>query len=396
MKKIMILGAGILQLPAIIQAKKMGLQTFAVDIDRDAVGFAHADVCLPVSTTDIPYVVEEAKRCKLDGIMTLASDMPIRTVAAVSKALDIPGISEETALNATNKARMRECLKAHRVPIPEFVSADSYEDYLLAIHRLGGNCIVKPVDNSGSRGVIFVGNQSDKNDVDHAFCYSKKNSKSGQIIIEEYMSGPEISVETLSVDGVVHIIAVTDKLTSGVPEFVEMGHSQPTCISDGETIRSTAAAAAKAIGVKEGPAHIEMIITNEGPKVVEIGARLGGDHITTELVPLSTGIDMVGCCIQLALGRRPDFEKKYDKGAAIRYFDVPAGKIRGIDGMKESKAMPGVKQINLSKGIGDTVGEVCDSTDRIGYVIAGGRDADEAVTVCETVLRKVKFKMEQL
>jgi formate-dependent phosphoribosylglycinamide formyltransferase (GAR transformylase) len=108
MKKIMILGASILQLPAILKAKEMGLQVIAVDIDKNSVGFKHADVCIEISTIDIHRVVEAAKQYRIDGVMTLASDMPMRTVAAVAKELNLVGVSEETALKATNKAVMRE------------------------------------------------------------------------------------------------------------------------------------------------------------------------------------------------------------------------------------------------------------------------------------------------
>lgn len=396
MKRIMILGASILQLPAIIKAKKMGLQTVAVDIDKNAIGFKYADVCLEISTINIPKVVEAAKHYKVNGIMTLASDMPIRTVAAVAKERRIVGISEETALKATNKAIMRECLKEHGVPIPKFFRINSYDDYLSAVQLINGKIIVKPVDNSGSRGVFLVEDKKDKDNVDHAYKYSKKFSRSDEIIIEEYIEGPEVSVETLSINGSVHIIAITDKLTTGAPEFVEMGHSQPTRLS-GETIEqihSLTISAVQAIGIKNGPSHTEMIITDEGPKVVELGARLGGDNITSNLVPLSTGVDIVKCSIDIALGHRPDFQSKHSRGAAIRYFKTPAGKIRYIKGIREAERLPGIKQISFVKTIGDTVGKINCSVDRIGYVIAQGTNANEAITICERVLDCIKIKME--
>ena len=120
MKKLMILGASILQLPAIIRAKEMGLQVIAVDMDQYAIGRETADVFLQISTIDIPKVVEAARILKPDGVMTIASDMPIRTVAAVAKELNLVGVTEDTALKATNKAIMREALKKNNVPIPKF------------------------------------------------------------------------------------------------------------------------------------------------------------------------------------------------------------------------------------------------------------------------------------
>ena len=129
-KKIMILGASILQLPAIQKAKKMGLQVVAVDMNPNAIGFNEPDIIREViSTIDIPAVVECAKKYNIQGVMTLASDMPMRTVAAVSKELGLVGITEETALKATNKAYMREALDQIGVPIPVFYKVSNREEY---------------------------------------------------------------------------------------------------------------------------------------------------------------------------------------------------------------------------------------------------------------------------
>jgi biotin carboxylase len=196
MKLIMILGASILQLPAIQKAKEMGLQVIAVDMDKNAIGFKYADICLEVSTIDIPSVIEAAKKYKIDGIMTLASDMPMRTVAAISKEMGLIGITEDTAIKTTNKAVMRQCLKENKVPIPAFYKAITKEQYLKVLGNFESKCIVKPADNSGSRGVFFIKNISDKDLIDYAFEYSKKYSRNGEIIVESFMEGYEVSVET--------------------------------------------------------------------------------------------------------------------------------------------------------------------------------------------------------
>lgn len=136
------------------------------------------------------------------------------------------------------------------------------------------------------------------------------------------MEGPEVSVETLSFDGHTHIIAITDKVTTGSPEFVEMGHSIPSQLSIDTKlqIEKVVIAAIKAVGINNGPSHTEIIITKDGPKVVELGARLGGDNITTHLVPFATGVDMVEACIEIAFGNNPVLNKRISMGSAIRYF----------------------------------------------------------------------------
>ena len=400
MKKIMILGASILQLPAIRKAKEMGLQVITVDMDENAIGFKEEGIiCEVISTIDSEKILEAAKKHNIDGIMTLASDMPMRSVAIVAKEMGLVGITEQTALNATNKAEMRQCLKESGVPIPQFFRVSSQEEYEEAIDYFKTSklkCIVKPADNSGSRGVDLLSDLSDEELISRAYEYSKSYSRGGDIVVEEYMEGPEVSVETLSVDGECHIIQITDKLTTGAPYFVEMGHSEPSAQPEDIKVRisEVASAAVKAIGIENGPSHTEIKVTKDGPKIVELGARLGGDNITTHLVPLSTGVDMVECCIKIALGEKPDLERKCELGSAIRYFKTEKGIITNIIGIEDAKKLYGVMQVSIVHGIGEKVSEIKNSIDRIGFVIAQGENAVNAVEICEDALRKIKFEVE--
>ncbi|PLT78978.1 lactate dehydrogenase [Mediterraneibacter gnavus] len=396
----MILGASILQLPAIRKAKEMGLQVITVDMDENAIGFKEEGIiCEVISTIDSEKILEAAKKHNIDGIMTLASDMPMRSVAIVAKEMGLVGITEQTALNATNKAEMRQCLKESGVPIPQFFRVSSKEEYEEAIDYFKTSklkCIVKPADNSGSRGVDLLSDLSDEELISRAYEYSKSYSRGGDIVVEEYMEGPEVSVETLSVDGECHIIQITDKLTTGAPYFVEMGHSEPSAQPEDIKVRisEVASAAVKAIGIENGPSHTEIKVTKDGPKIVELGARLGGDNITTHLVPLSTGVDMVECCIKIALGEKPDLERKCELGSAIRYFKTEKGIITNIIGIEDAKKLYGVMQVSIVHGIGEKVSEIKNSIDRIGFVIAQGENAVNAVEICEDALRKIKFEVE--
>ena len=386
MKKIMILGASILQLPAIEKALAMGLQVVAVDMNPDAIGMKLSGVVAEVvSTIDIPAVVATAKKHRVDGVMTLASDMPIRSVAAVAKELDLVGITDDTALKATNKVIMRQALKDAGVPVPKFFKVSSKEEYDAVVRNFAVPLVVKPADNSGSRGIYKIADITCKELIEEAYTYSERYSRNGDIVVEEYMSGPEVSVETLTVDGECHVIQITDKITTGAPHFVEMGHTQPTRLPNDipAWIAEVAKAANKAIGITNGPSHTEIIVTNEGPKIVELGARLGGDCITTHLVPLSTGVDMVECCIKIALGEKPDIEAKFHKGSAIRYFEQRAGIVTVINGIEEAKAIPGVQQVSIVHGVGETITDIDSSTARMGFVIAQGDDADDAATICD-------------
>lgn len=397
-KKIMILGASILQLPAIEKAKEMGLDVIAVDMNPKAVGFQVDGVKKEViSTIDIPMVIKAAEKHQIDGIMTLASDMPMRTVAAVAEKMNLIGIDQETAIKATNKAEMRKALREYNVPIPLFFHVNTKEEFFSAVQKIkdaGCRCIVKPVDNSGSRGIDLL-KDFERATLDRAYKYSKQSSRCGNLMVEEYMEGPEVSVETLSINGECHVIQITDKITTGSPYFVEMGHSQPSQLPEKiiEQIIQVAKAANKAIGIKDGPSHTEIKVTKDGPKIVELGARLGGDNITTHLTPLSTGVDMVEACINIALGIDININKKCNKASAIKYFSTPVGIIKSINGIEDAKDVHGVNEIRFIHHVGEPTHIIKSSVDRIGYVISQADSAEEALNVCEEAMKKIKIEV---
>ncbi|MGO4865644.1 ATP-grasp domain-containing protein [Ligilactobacillus ruminis] len=399
MKTIMILGASILQVPAIKKARGLGLKTVVCDMNPNAVGFSIQGVIKEVvSTVDTKKILEVANKHNIDGIMTLATDMPMRSVAKVAKELGLVGISEDTALKATNKAYMRDALKLAGVPIPMYYEVNSKKEFMEAVNNIkemGCRCIIKPADNSGSKGIDLLDSFDDES-LNRAYEYSLMNSRNGGVMVEEFMDGPEVSVETLAIDGEIHVIQVTDKLTTGEPYFVEMGHNQPSLLSSAlkEEISRIAIEANHAIGIENGPSHTEIKVTDGIPKIVELGARLGGDNITTHLVPLSTGVDMVKCCIQIALGEKPNVEIKNKKAAAIRYFKQHEGVIRRIDGINDANRMDGIVQISVVHGIGEHIDNINNSGTRMGFVIAQSETPQKAIQICEDALKKIYVEIE--
>lgn len=393
MKKLMIVGASVLQLPAILKAKEMGLHVAVVDYNPQAVGVPYADVFYNASTMDEDAVCRVAEQYRPDGIMTLATDMPMRGVAKASEKLGLHSISYETAVKATDKYHMIRAFKEHSVSSPWYFSVDSLAELQALCPRFTFPCIMKPTDNAGSHGVVLAYSSEE---LIGFYKYSRGYSRHGNVIVEEYLQGQEISVEIMVIDGNVNILQITDKLTSGAPHFVEMGHSQPS--HHPKTVRAqickVATDAVRAVGIDKGPAHVEMMVTARGPVMIELGARMGGDNITTHLVPLSTGIDMVKATIDVALGDAPDIEPKIHCGAAIRYFDVPFGIITSISGIEEAKVLPGVKQITFTKFVGDVSSPIHCSNDRIGFVIAQAGSAEDAVEVCEAAMKAVEIVIE--
>ena len=391
MKKILIIGASILQLPAIIKAKQAGYHTIVADFNPKAIGIEYADEFYEVSTIDVEGITALAEKIKPDGIMTLATDLPMRALAAATTKLGLPGISYETAVKATDKGEMIKAFEAVGVEHPWFFILKGKDDLTKALPCITYPCVIKPTDNAGNRGVSFA---RDEAELLSLYDYSHENSHSGDVIVEEYMAGQEVSVEIIVYHGTVHVLAVTDKLTQGTPYFVEIGHSEQSQLGEENVarIKDLATRAVKAIGLDNSPAHVEIMLTKDGPKMVELGARMGGGCITTHLVPLSTGIDMIKSVMDLAMGKEPDITPKFDKGSALRHIVGLEGEIMSVDGLDEARAVPCVTEVTMLKGVGDKVGYFKNGADRIGYVIAQGKDAADAVRICEKAMKLICIK----
>lgn len=392
-KKVLIIGASVLQLPAILRAKELGYYVGVADYNPKAVGIAYADTYFNVSTIDVEGVVKTAQAFRPDGIMTLATDMPMRAVAKACEVCGLSGISFDTAVKATDKGEMIRAFEAQGVEHPWFYIVPTRAELAKVLENVTYPCVMKPTDNAGSRGVVLC---HDRAELETAYDYSHGESRGGAVIIEEYLAGPEFSIEVMVVDGEPHVLQITDKLTTGAPHFVEMGHSQPSLQPEDAqaAIRDLACRAVKAVGIQTGPAHVEMILTKDGPRMVELGARMGGDCITTHLVPLSTGIDMVAATIGAACGQTPDIERKWSKGAAIRYFQTSAGILKAVDGVEEARKLPGVREITVVKEIGTEIADIGSSADRVGFVIAQADTAEEAVRLCERAIEKIRITVE--
>ena len=209
MKKLLIIGASILQLPAIKKAKEMGLYVAVVDFNPQAVGIPYADEYFNASTMDEDAVLNVAKEFKPDGIMTLATDMPMRGVAKVSDALGLFSISYETAVKATDKYEMIKAFQEHQVPAPWFHLIKDSEELSQLKDKITYPCIMKPTDNAGSHGVVKIHSYEELID---KYEYSHACSRRGNVIIEEYLDGQEVSVEVMVVDGKINILQITTKI----------------------------------------------------------------------------------------------------------------------------------------------------------------------------------------
>lgn len=392
----MIIGAGPLQVPAYIEAKKMGLRTVAIDRDPNAPAMKIADSAYTVDTRDPDGAIATAKKEDISGVLTLCTDAPMVSVAAVNNALGLAGLRPEQALKATHKGLMRDALLEGKAPIPRYYRTFSTAEIKTAIKKMGLPVILKPTQSSGSRGIYKL---ESLDNLETALTHVRVIAgPHGEVLVEEFIDGPEVSIETISCAGCHHIVMITDKVTSGSPYWVEMGHSQPSMLPENilNAIKDASCKGLSALGIMQSPSHVEIKIDATGPKIMEIGARLGGDYITAELVPRSTGVNMIKAAISLALGENPDITPTRTQGSSIRYIIGTSGRITNIMGIEAAKSIPGVKIVELLMHEGDIVPMLSSSLDRQGYVIAEGQDAESAIRTAEHAKEKIIIKTEHV
>lgn len=377
MKKLLILGAGQMQVPIIALAKQLGHYTIVADYDPKAPGFEYADVKSTISTIDKEAVLELAKSEQVDGILT-TSDYPVRVVAYVSEKLGLPSMSQKVAEVCTDKYQQRLLFKDHGINTPFFVQCDTNTD-LTSFKDFP--YIVKPVDSSASRGVERVNTVEQLSKAVEIAC---DLSRSGKAIVESFIGGKEFSVETLTQQGVTHIIQITEKLTRGEDKgyFVEDTHIEPARISEAEveSIRSEVLKAAKAVGVDNCPTHTEIKLWNGKPYIIEMACRLGGDYITSDLVPLSTGISMMENLIKLSLGETIDVEPKFQKWSCVQFLNE-----ENYYRCKEF-IETGDTHIRRSEVEKYRDGVIKSSLDRLGYIIFQSETKEEL----EKALSRIK------
>ena len=300
-KKLAIIGASYLQLPLVKKAKEMGIETHCFAWKDGAVCRTVADYFYPISIIEKDEILEKCQEIKIDGITTIASDTAVITVDYVASRMGLVSNPDEYSAITTNKYLMRQCFIDSGVPSPKFSLVDDMAHYQIKGFKFP--LIVKPTDRSGSRGVEKV---LDPVQLENAIQRAQKESFEHKAIIEEFVTGREISVESISYHGKHYVLQITDKVTTGAPFFVELEHHQPSSLSNEvqAKVKEIVLHALDALHIQYGASHSELKITEDGDiRVIEIGARMGGDFIGSHLVQLSTGYDFLRGVIEVAMGQ---------------------------------------------------------------------------------------------
>lgn len=391
----MVLAAGLLQIPVIKKAREMGYYVIAVDDDPNAPGMALADKAIvPGGLMNEERLVSIAKEEQIDGVIHPCSEVAMNVMGCINDELGLCGVSKEAAIRATNKHLMREAFEAYGAPSPKSNCFNNAEvawgvfctDYI-------GDAILKPSRNSGSRGIAKISSNIKGEEFARLFERAKEESRDKSVMLEQFVEGPEFSVEIIVWNKEVHVLQVTDKKTTEAPYFVELGHSQPSLFPKEivESVKRAAVMGVRALKVNNCACHAEVKVQDGQAYIMEIGARLGGDFISTELTHLSTGIDMVAAAINVALGVEPDLET-VDKaqGVAIRYFTPKPGRVVSIENT-EVLNRADVYDAEIYVKSGDEVREVKSSLDRSGHVIVTAPTVFEAINNAEKIIKEVKI-----
>lgn len=394
MKKLLVLAAGILQIPVIKKAQELGYYVIAADGDPNAVGLQYADKPVVVNITSEEEVLRVALTESIDGVIHPCSEVSMNVMGRLNDELGLSGISYESAFRATNKHLMREAFEKYGAPSPMSFCFENPEDaWACFCNELPNSAILKPSRNSGSRGIAKIEKEISKKSFADLFVRAKTESRDKTVMLEQFIEGPEFSVEIIVWNGKVNVLAVTDKKTTGAPYFVELGHNQPSVFPKGvvEEIKTAAVLGVKALDVNNCACHAELKVQDGKAYIMEVGARLGGDFISTELTHLSTGIDMVAAAIDCSLGIEPCLEPTgLKQGVCIRYFCPKPGNLVSISNTEVLKD-PRVYLWEIYHKEGDMIPEVTSSLCRSGHVIVIEKSAQKAIEFADMILDEVKM-----
>jgi len=376
-KTILFVGAGRHQRRAIDRAQELGLRVVAVDGNPAAVGLQAAKVAEVVDFQDVDRVIEVARRHGVDGVVTVSADRAVPVVAAVAEALGLPGIGTKVAHLMTHKIAMRRRLAEEGVAQPRFAAARALRDAMAAADTVGFPAVLKPADSGGQRGVFRLASSDDLQAHLHA---ALAESDSGEVVLERFHDGLELNGIVIARDGEAHVLTLSDRLRPpGVGFGVGWIHVYPTTIY-GDTLEEAervAAHATKALGLRDGIAFPQLLVTDEGVLVIEVAARIPGGQMA-DLVRHSVGVDLVEIALRQALGEPVDDElalPRFQQPLAIRFLTaspgpLPTGTVTHVGSLDRVLAAPGVVQAETYLQPGETINPVRLDGDRRGYVIA--------------------------
>jgi cysteine synthase A len=344
-------------------------------------------------------LIRRFRREQIAGITT-TSEFYVPSVAELADWLALPGNPASAIRTCRNKASLRDYLAGSPVRQPRYAVISSADEAGGKIADIGVPCVVKPVDDSGSKGVLLCTSAEQAESHASRLLGIKVNDRglptAQQVLVEEYLKGPEFSVELFSWKGQTHCVGITAKSVTGSPHFVEYRHLFPAPL-DTETAEElvlTACRGVQAVGIVLGATHTELRLSAAGPALIEINPRLAGGMIP-EVIRVATGLDLVEQQLRAASGLSPALGPVRSGHAGIQFLlpDRP-GVLKSVAGVEEAAAIPGVERVVITGASGKAVRPARDAYDRIGYVIAHHDHAEQVTAILDMAVSAIRLRIE--
>lgn len=396
-KTIMILGAGIMQIPAIRIAREKGWKVLAADGNPNAPGAGEADFFEHADLKDKDLLLERAeyykKKIGLDGVFTAGTDFSA-SVAYVAEKLGLPGIPYTAAVNATDKSRMREIFKKNNIPCPDFRGFEVADLPDIDIRAWKYPLVVKPVDNMGARGVERADTAGELREKARK---AMEFSRIKKVIVEEFIDGPEFSIDAVVFQGEITLCGIADRHIYFPPCFVELGHTMPSRRDKTvlDRITEVFCRGVKALGITMGAAKGDIFLSKDGPMIGEIAARLSGGYMSGWTYPYATGVRVTEAALNIALGIHPgDLTPKYNRSSAERAFISIPGRIGEIRGIEDARGTGGVRDLFCRIRAGDQVKFPENNVEKCGNIISSGSDTESAARAAEKAAACIFLRLE--
>lgn len=373
-KKLLIVGAGIAQKRVIEVAKASGFYVIAADGNPYAPGLDISDEVVVTNIIDANSIREILQHHEdTAGVLSVSTDAPMLAIATVCEERGLPYPRIEMVQVSRNKLAQRTLLRTSRLPTPKFALVTS-ADYKWANPY---PVVVKPTDGAGSRGVTLVEGPSK---LSEAIQTALTASHSKQVLVEQFVQGPEYSVEGFMVNGKYHAICVCTKERSAPPSLLDIAvHFDPFANHGADAqMRELAARAAAACGYDNCPVHLELIASDDDLYVVELAARGAGFKVFSEILPEVTGVNTSQVAIEYALGKTPNIQPKGVRCATLRFLHGHNGTLHSITGLDAARSIPGVSEVEIYAQPGDTIRELRSGADRIGHVLTYSTSIDDS------------------
>jgi len=368
----------------------------AVDREPSAPGFRYADRRAIVSTEDESAIERLASAERVDGLIAPGIDWPVAIAARTAQRLALPHpLSPETAMLSTSKLRQRDRFAEAGIPQPAYEVCSGANEATEAAGRIGFPCVVKAPDRQGQRGLTLVGSAGE---MEQAVKIALAASRSATLLVEEHVPGRELTVNAFSVGGHFQPLTISDRLTAPLPAFgVALTHAWPSELEPAQigAVVEAASAAARAVGIEDGPSYTQVLVGPEGPRVGELAARLGGGH-DAELCRVALGVDLNGAALSAALGEEVSAASLAPVarvgGACVRFLVAPPGELREVTGVEEAFAEEGIRGIRIYRRPGHRFGELRRGADRAGAVLAVGESREQALERAARAEAMIRFE----